>query len=360
MRVTKETSNQNIIQELNMVVQDTCSDVFRFVKRPGKDFSRARKLPVEVLVKLLISMEGNSINAELFNAFPDKNARMTASALVQQREKLSPEFFIELFRRYNDSFSNPLTMNGYRLLAIDGSDFCTPTNTESQWYIGNDRIRKDGQNAKGTCLLHANLLYDLRNKQYMDCIISESERDTAIEIMYRADAVKPIIIMDRGYSGYNMIEHRNRYGGKYVIRFPLSNTIQEIVDLPDEEVDKEITVKVSTKSKQYCSRYGCKHIPTIKNKKSRDKYSENTRDRRWDFEDVCEIKFRVVKFQINEDGKNKWEVLVTNLNRFEFPLSEMKKLYHTRWGIETSFRELKYALGAINFHSKKDEFILFS
>lgn len=31
--------------------------------------------------------------------------------------------------------------------------------------------------------------------------------------------------------------------------------------------------------------------------------------------------------------------------------------YHLRWDIETSFRELKYALGGISFHSKKDDFI---
>ncbi len=36
----------------------------------------------------------------------------------------------------------------------------------------------------------------------------------------------------------------------------------------------------------------------------------------------------------------------------------MKRIYHRRWGIETSFLELKYALGAISFHSKKDKFIL--
>ena len=35
----------------------------------------------------------------------------------------------------------------------------------------------------------------------------------------------------------------------------------------------------------------------------------------------------------------------------------MKEMYHRRWDIETSFRELKYALGGINFHSKKDDFI---
>lgn len=48
---------------------------------------------------------------------------------------------------------------------------------------------------------------------------------------------------------------------------------------------------------------------------------------------------------------------MTNLNSFEFPLAKMKELYHLRWDIETSFRELKYALGGISFHSKKDDFL---
>lgn len=38
-------------------------------------------------------------------------------------------------------------------------------------------------------------------------------------------------------------------------------------------------------------------------------------------------------------------------------LDDVKELYHMRWGIETSFRELKYAIGLINFHSKKLDFI---
>ena len=36
---------------------------------------------------------------------------------------------------------------------------------------------------------------------------------------------------------------------------------------------------------------------------------------------------------------------------------EIKKLYAMRWGIETSFRELKYAVGLTSFHSKKSEYI---
>ena len=74
----------------------------------------------------------------------------------------------------------------------------------------------------------------------------------------------------------------------------------------------------------------------------------------------CTIKYRVVKFRINnpETGLDEWEVLITNLNRAEFPLAKMKELYHMRWDIETSFRELKYALGGVQFHSKKDDFVI--
>lgn len=95
-------------------------------------------------------------------------------------------------------------------------------------------------------------------------------------------------------------------------------------------------------------------------KKHYKKYiSPNTRQQRWDFEQFCHVKCRVVKFRINnpDTGRETYEVLITNLNRFEFPLRKMKELYHMRWDIETSFRELKYALGGINFHSKKDDFI---
>ena len=50
-------------------------------------------------------------------------------------------------------------------------------------------------------------------------------------------------------------------------------------------------------------------------------------------------------------------MLITNLDRESFPLSRLKEIYHLRWGIETSFRDLKYDLSAAQFHSKKDQFV---
>lgn len=67
------------------------------------------------------------------------------------------------------------------------------------------------------------------------------------------------------------------------------------------------------------------------------------------------MKFRACKVRISDPdtGKDEREVLLTNLNRQEFPLPRMKKLYHLRWGIESSFRKLKYDLAVSNFIQSK-------
>ena len=63
-----------------------------------------------------------------------------------------------------------------------------------------------------------------------------------------------------------------------------------------------------------------------------------------------ELNFRIVRFPISEDI---YETVVTNLDEDRYPAIEIKKLYASRWGIETSFRDLKYTVGLLNFHSKK-------
>ena len=56
-------------------------------------------------------------------------------------------------------------------------------------------------------------------------------------------------------------------------------------------------------------------------------------------------------------SEDNFEVIITNLDADEFPPDELKRLFAMRWGIETSFRDLKYTLGLSNFHAKKAEYI---
>ena len=62
--------------------------------------------------------------------------------------------------------------------------------------------------------------------------------------------------------------------------------------------------------------------------------------------------FRIVKVRIG----NRWEVLITNLPRETFSADSLKELYALRWGIETSFRDLKYSVGLTNLHSRAERY----
>lgn len=62
--------------------------------------------------------------------------------------------------------------------------------------------------------------------------------------------------------------------------------------------------------------------------------------------------FRVCRFMLDS---GEFETVVTSLPA-SFTLADIRKLYHLRWGIETSFRDLKYTLGLVNLHGRSDAF----
>ena len=56
--------------------------------------------------------------------------------------------------------------------------------------------------------------------------------------------------------------------------------------------------------------------------------------------------------------QKKFKIFLKRLDKEKFNIAELKELYAMRWGIETSFRDLKYSLSLSYFHSKKTEHIL--
>lgn len=364
---------QTPLDQLQCVISDTVSHIHDYTKS-DKDFTRNRKLNAEITLKTILNMQGQSINAELLNAFPDIDDRMTASAFEQAKNKLKPQVFIDMFNQFNQTEHKYKTLDrteSYRVYAIDGCDFNIPYSTASSYIVdyNSGRLKKDGTETKPFCMIHANLLYDIVNREYVDCVLQPrtemDEREAAVEMIKRIPNDKPfIVIVDRGYTGFNFIETLNRIPNCfYIIRTKVSaGAITEIQHLPDEEIDTDMVFRVTTSGHYYKQHKHEENLHRIHHAKKhyKEELSKNTQDRRWDFEQFCNVKCRITKFRINEpdSGTEEFEVLITNLNRFEFPLSEMKAMYHKRWGIETSFLELKYAIGAINFHSKKDDFII--
>lgn len=172
---------------------------------------------------------------------------MTASAYEQAKNKLTPEMFQHLFHEFNKTMAHPRLLDGkYRVLAIDGSEFNTPWNENSQYVIDvpSGRPKKDGTPVKPYCQVHANLMFDLMNRTYQDCILQPrlkmNERDAAIDMLKRLDCGKFIVIMDRGYDGFNMIENCNRLPNcHYIIRTKAgAGGIKEIASLPEKNVTR--------------------------------------------------------------------------------------------------------------------------
>jgi len=359
------TSLFNPIDILNDSINDIAKNIKNYCQNPGKDFTRSRKLPVERLIKLILESEGNSIDAELFKSFPDANERMTASAFVQQRGKLKHEAFRDILRSLDGYMDNTKRFKGYRILAIDGTDLYFPANPDSKCFVKRYRKRNDGTEMKNYCLLHANILYDVLNKQYLDCLSvpkggeGGNERKYAAIFIDNYEADDVIMVMDRGYTSYNIIKHCERANKYFICRsITGKGAFKEIEELDNVVTDNWVNIKITTVPKKKYLDNGYKLLQVIKkhykNQSLFDSKRMNTASRRqWDFEEACTITYRILKFQLDNGN---WEVLITNLPN-SFTMEEIKKIYGMRWGIETSFRDLKYAVGAIQFHSKQDEFV---
>ena len=211
-------------------------------------------------------------------------------------------------------------------------------------------------------LIHLNAIYDITTNTYQDVLIQGSRHcaeHEALNHMVDCSCVnKALIIADRGYESYNVMAHIKEKGWKYLIRVKDigGNGIVSRLDLPssdefDIDIDLNITRKNSKKMMQlFEDRNHYRYAPP--NSKldflpSRSSYKEDAVFYR--------LPFRVVRFKITE---NQYETIVTNLDKYEFAPAELKRLYAMRWGIETSFRTLKYNIGVIYFHSWKKELVM--
>lgn len=337
-------------QLLTSLIREMSAAPAPYVKNPETDFTRKKKLPFETVMQLLVSMGGNSIYKELLEAEGYDVNTPTTSAFVQQRNKIKPSAVETLFHQFTQSYTDIKLYRGFRLLAVDGSDLHIATDP-----MDKDTYFQSQPNTKGFNLLHLNAAYDLCNSLYVDAMVQPrrlcNEGRALADMVDRSPIqTNAIVVADRGYESYNNFAHIARKGWNYVIRVKDldSNGILSGLHLPfDGEFDRTVhltlTKKQTNEVKAHPEIY--KFIP-----------SKAT----FDFLDLHEnlfypISFRVVRFVL---PNGTYETIMTNLPAADFPPDEIKTIYHMRWGIETSFRALKYTVGLTNFHAKKQESII--
>lgn len=329
----------------------------KYVQNPKRDFTRLRKISFSDCIMSVCCMNGGTLFSELVEYYQNATDIPSVSALLQQRSKLKYCVFEDFFKLTVELNSRPRLYHGYRLFAVDGSDIQIPCNPsdEGTYFPGTN-----GQ--KPYNLLHLNVMYDILSNSYQDIVIQDRtqwDEQAALNHMVDQSTVEnALIIADRGYESYNVMAHVQEKGWKYLLRvkdFNSSGIIRRL-NLPEEEsfdidIDLHITRKASNKTKQlFQDKNHYRYAPP----NSKLDYLPL----RSDYKDEAvfyHLPFRVVRFEIAE---NQYEVLLTNLDRSAFPPDELKRLYAMRWGIETSFRTLKYNMGLIYFHSWKKELVM--
>lgn len=325
----------------------------RYARDPDRDFTRRRALPFEKLLFLLLTMNDGSLEKNLAGHFRHKEKAPSASAFVQQRQKLLPAALEELFRRFTAFLRPSKTFRGFRLLAADGSSL------KSVGYPEDPGSYQPGTECQhGWNLHHINALFDLENGIYTDALVQKEHEKNELKALCgmvdRSTISGPVLLLaDRNYESYNNLAHIEKKGWKYVIRLrDQGRSSVAGVKLPDQpEFDLSFRLTLGRLTRRQLEQRGLA-VP--------EPYYRIPGGMTFDFLDPGDDGFytlpvRVVRLRLS-DGKA--VMLLTNLDPERFPPNALKPLYAMRWRIETSFRSLKYAVGLVYLHAKKPDLIL--
>ena len=255
---------------------------------------------------------------------------------LKQRMKLNPEAFVDLYQFHNRNFySDPeaelYTINGFLVLAADGSNINVPTTPETMAAYGSSSRK----GTKPQASLGLECLYDTLNRMILDADIQRVKFNEMAVAEKQIASVREtignhpfIVTMDRGYPSIpaflRMIDSKTCF----VARLKSSDfkAEQQSMSSDDEDVDIHLT-----------------KIRRAHYMETADEAIVMSRD---------SFQLRMVRVWLDEDLAE-YEVLATNLPRDLFPAECFGEIYHLRWRIETAYQTLKDRLRMENFTGTK-------
>ena len=282
-------------------------------KRP-QDFTRNRKMPFTDMIVFMLNGVKTSIQTCLdrfFERIGKEDVHMSQQAFSQAREKvhweafkdLSPPLVNAIYECYYD------TWHGYRVSAIDGSKVQLPDDQKLRDYFGTIGKKSTAATAQGSAL------YDVLNKVLIDTRIepmSTGERKLAqmhIDALRKLPSFdKELIIFDRGYPSFELIESLTGRGISFLMRVR-------------EKFNNDIDAKPNGD-----------HQGILLQKKGHEG-----------------IPLRVIKFDL---PSGETETLITDITDTHVAIQAFKELYFARWPIETKFDEIKNKLQVENFSGR--------
>ena len=251
---------------------------------------------------------------------------VTKSALTQARKHLSHTAFIDLNQRIVDAYyvDHPelKTWHGFRLCAIDGSQFRLPDESD---IIDEFGVNPGRENQKDCPLALASVYYDVLNHISIDSSINyttASERECAASHLHYAQP-NDLSLLDRGYNAFWLYSLYQADKLSFCMRAKINRGLQYKQFANSGKAQEIIILKPNNRSVEQCQEKG---LPT------------------------ADLTLRLIRVELDN---HEVEVLITNLmDEDAFPASEFKALYHLRWGIEENYKRLKQWVEIENFSGK--------
>ena len=290
-------------------------DYLNKVKERPEDFTRSRKMPFPELVQFILTRVKSSTQNALERYFEKlgEDVFMTQQAFSEARNKIKSVAFVMLFhmtaRVAYDGYYD--TYRGYRVLAIDGSKIALPNIELLGAMYGTMGADSSSPTAQ------ASICYDVLNKAVVDALIeplSVDERTLALRHIENLEKSrrfdKELVIMDRGYPSFELIEALENENIKFLMRVKRG-------------FNKDIDAQTKADGSIVLRKAG-----------------------------HADIKLRVIKFVLESGAA---EVLITNIFKRGMEVKAFKELYFKRWPVETKYDEVKNKLEIENFtgNSKK-------
>jgi len=312
-------ANLEIIKKLKeflVQVKEDPSLRHHFTSREA--FTKNRKLPLERMVYLIISLLKRSLSIELedfFQSYYPGQACASKAALSKQRQKLDYSFFTlwnsVLVKSFYECYHQDVKRwKGFRLMAIDGSTAYLINKPELIAHFG-VQSNQSTSIAMGQIMELHDILNDLTVCSAM-YPIDVSEQQVAYQWIPYLES-DTLTIYDRGYPSFSALYlHLEQEQPLHFVMRCRTNFNKEVI--------------------AFMSSVNTSQVVTFK---ATDVAIEELKKHGYTLTKASTIVVRLIKVKL---GDGSTETLITSLlDEIEYPESLFSDLYFKRWGIETSY-----------------------
>ena len=283
-----------------------------------ESFTKNRKLPLERMVYLIISLLKRSLSVELedfFQSYCQDEQCASKAALSKQRQKLDYSFFTLwntlLVKSFYECYQHHVKRwKGFRLMAIDGSTAYLINKPELITHFG-VQTNQSTSIAMGQIMEIHDVLNDLTVCSAM-YPIDMSEQQVAYQWIPYLEP-DTLTIYDRGYPSFSALYlHLEQEQPLHFVMRCRNNFNKEVMAfMSSANTSQVVTFKATNTAIKELEKHGYK------------------------LTNASAIVVRLIKVKLS-DGSI--ETLITSLlDENEYPESIFSDLYFKRWGIETNY-----------------------